>query len=600
MMNKIKQLSKHLINLIAAGEVIERPMNVVKELVENSLDAKSTQISINLIDCGIKQIEVIDNGSGINKIDLPIALMKHTTSKIATDDDLFNILTLGFRGEALASIASVSDFYIASNDGDTNYFIHKKADVLIEEGPANINKGTKIIVKNLFYNTPARFKNLANQYVELSQTEEMINKLALAHPNVNFKLTNNDKILLQTNGNNQLEVAHAIYGADTALKLIEFNGANNLYQINGYCSNNEIFKSNRNAITIIINGRVIKNYSLIKAILDAYQTILPVGKFPTVILNIKCNANILDVNVHPSKLEIRFTDEFGLRQLITSTIKNALINSELLKFRKQDFEEDVEDLKESIDLNYQTNDKSLEESLKEQKEIDPFSSFNLSQIRIIEPKEETKKVDINIQTIDNFTKRHFFSELHYIGQYNITYLLMEHDTTLYIIDQHAAMERVMYEYLQKAILDVTTYQTELIVPIELTFTEAQVEILLSKKEELDRLKISCERLTNNSIVIRKIPTWIPQNNEVSYLSDIFNAFLNNLSLDKSDILDDLIKTMSCKKSIKANMAITIPEIQALMKKLDQCTMPYSCPHGRPTIVKFTNSEIEKMFKRINQ
>ena len=377
MMNKIKPLSKHLINLIAAGEVIERPMNVVKELVENSIDAKATKITINLQDCGIKMIEVIDNGEGISKEDLPIALLKHTTSKISTENDLFNIASLGFRGEALASIASVSDFYIASNNGDTNYFIHKKADKLIDEGNSNINKGTKIIVKNLFYNTPARYKNLANQYVELSVTEDLINKYALSHPEIAFTLTNNERVLIKTNALTSkdalTEVASNIYGGENAKCLIAFNSQNDLYQLSGLTSNNEVFRSNKSSITIIVNGRVIKNYSLFKAILDAYSSILPVGKYPITILKINCSYNLLDVNVHPSKLEIRFTDEPGLKSLITKTIKNALIESELLKYQKHDLHEDIE-------IDYQSE---KEEEIEEKSWEDEFT-FNPSNIKIID------------------------------------------------------------------------------------------------------------------------------------------------------------------------------------------------------------------------
>ena len=602
MMNKIKPLSKHLINLIAAGEVIERPMNVVKELVENSLDAKATNIIINLKDCGIKEIEIIDNGIGISKEDLPIALQKHTTSKIQTEDDLFNIATLGFRGEALASIASVSDFYIASNNKETNYFLHKKADVLIDEGIANINPGTKIIVKNLFYNTPARFKNLANQYTELAVTQDLIQKFALSNPNISFTFTNNDKLILKTNNNlnidnSQLSVATNIYGSDVAKCLITFNGENNLYQITGLASNNEIFRSSRNNVTILVNGRIIKNYAIYKSIIDAYQTILPVGKYPVVILNINCANNILDVNVHPSKLEIRFSDEQGLKALITTTIKNSLINSELLKYQKEEFDDD--EFKEEIEVNYSNDEKKIDNPWDEQ------FDFNLKNIKIIEPtvkEDEIKKVEqLSIEDLEegNF-KRHFFQKLRYIGQYNITYLIMEHDGTLYIIDQHAAMERVMYEYISKEILNTNTYQIELSIPIELNYNLAEQKLLFNKQSEINQLKIEFEKYRNDSIIVRKIPTWIPKNNEVEFLQDIFDAFMNNLSLNKKDVLDDLIKSMSCKKSIKANMAISNEEVNALMLKLDQCEMPYSCPHGRPTIIKFTNYDIEKLFKRVNQ
>jgi len=613
-MNNIKVLSPHLINLIAAGKVIEKPLNVVKELVENSLDAGSTEISIYLKDCGIKEITVIDNGCGIKDTDLPIALEKHSTSKIEKESDLFKISTLGFRGEALSSIASVSDFYIASNNGETNYFIHKKAGILIEKGVSNIKKGTKIVVKNLFFNTPARLKHLQNQYIELSLTQELIYKLSLANTFVKFSLYNNDKLLYKSSGNNDLlETINECYGPVVAKSLIKFDGSNNFYTIDGYTTNNEIFKSVRNHITIIINGRVIKNYSLIRAVLDSYQSILPVGKYPVTVLKIKCSFDLIDVNVHPSKLEIRFTDELGLKDLITKTIKLSIVQSELLKYQKIDEITKLElneekDIQYNVNLEIDTIDSKNEVAINKDNQNDKNETitederwdnmFQNSNVKIYEP---TIKKEVQVQqTIEEHIDRNFFSSLRYIGQYRVTYLVMEGVDTLYLIDQHAAMERCRYEELLKIFKYDNHESIDLLVPININLTSAEIELLKLKELDLAKIGIIYEPFSTTSIIIRSIPSWIPKNLEVEYLNDIIYAFINNNEANKEIMLNDMIKQISCKSSIKANMAIRDDEVKVLMEKLDKCVMPYTCPHGRPTIIKFTNYEIEKMFKRINQ
>ena len=336
-MKQIYELSEKLSNLIAAGEVVERPMNVVKELVENSIDAGSTQIKIELEDCGMQSVTVLDNGEGINASQLPIALKRHATSKIKDEEDLFKIASLGFRGEALPSIASVSDFTISSNDGSTSSSLHVIGGKTVSQTSSPMPKGTMVEVKKLFFNTPARFRNLGSSYQELNTITEYITKIAISHPEIAFTLINNQKTLLQTSGDGDLlAVLKEAYGANTVKTMIPFKGSNNEYQISGFATNNEIFKSSRNYLTILVNGRVIKNLNMQYAITDAYQTILPVGKYPVVVLSIDCAYDLIDVNVHPSKLEIRFTSEYDLRKLITKSIKDAMLSSELLKFKKDE------------------------------------------------------------------------------------------------------------------------------------------------------------------------------------------------------------------------------------------------------------------------
>lgn len=603
----IQELPEYLTNLIAAGEVVERPMNVVKELIENSIDANATSIKIDLNDCGLTGITVTDNGDGINESQLPTAIKRHATSKIKTEEDLFRIASLGFRGEALASIASVSDFRITSNDTLSNYYLHYKAGKKVSEGIANLPKGTQVEVKNLFFNTPARFKHLGNEYQELATITDLIYKVAIANPNISFQLTNNQKILFKTSGNKDLlEVISEAYGVKTAKLMIEFSNNNEFYRISGYTTNNEIFKSNRNSLIIIVNGRVIKNLNLLYAITDAYQTILPVGKYPVTVLNIDCPFDLIDVNVHPSKLEIRFTDESSLRSLITNTIKNALRESELLKYKKEEtqFREDEMDIypenliSSAVKPVFQEN--SFEEQSNEDEE-DWLESFKEPTIKVIEPKpiiEKETYEQIDSQIFD--TSRDFFKSLNYLGQYHQTYLLLEDDDTLYLIDQHAAMERCMYEKISKAFSGQTNTLYDLLIPITLEYSKNEIEAIYRVQDEINKIGIAFDEFGGNTIIIRTIPEWIPKDLQVEFISDIFNHLANNQYINKAILYDGLAKSLSCKKSIKAHMQITNEEVHKLLNDLDNCEMPYTCPHGRPTLIKFTKYEIEKLFKRVNQ
>ena len=332
MRKPILVLSNELANMISAGEVVERPLSVVKELVENAIDANATNIKIELLDSGLKYISITDDGIGMTKDEIPTALLRHATSKIASKIDLFSISSLGFRGEALPSIASVSKMRITSStDGISGYFYEYVNLEIKDQGLIAFKKGTKIEVEDLFYNTPARYKHLSNLSTELAKIMEFVNRLAIAYPSVSFFVSNNNKILLQTRKDDSIvNVVSNVYGNDVAKNLIYFSGKNSLYSIKGYTTKNSVFRSNKNYINIIINGRIIKNQQIIYAITDAYKTILPVGKYPITILEIETDPTLIDVNVHPSKLEIRFTEEYELRRLITFTISEAIKKVDLI------------------------------------------------------------------------------------------------------------------------------------------------------------------------------------------------------------------------------------------------------------------------------
>lgn len=603
-MSKIIQLPENLANMIAAGEVVERPANVVKELVENSFDAGSTSIKIDLIDAGLEKITVTDNGSGIEKEQIPVALKRHATSKISCVEDLFSISSLGFRGEALPSIASVSIFTITSStDGNTAYYYKYEGLELIGEGVTSLPKGTKVEVEKLFYNVPARLKYLSSAATELSLVMNFITKYAIAYPEVSFNVTNNGKTIFKTTGRDSIEELLAnIYGLSTAKNMLHFEGANNLYTISGMCSNNSVYRSNKNAITVIINKRLIKNLSIQYAITDAYKTILPVGKYPVVILEIKCLSSLIDVNVHPSKLEIKFTDEYLLKNLITNAIKNALYEEPLIYQEKptlprEDETKKVEELPIQTPKTTKIETKEIldwDDFLEEDEEIDEEKNNNVLKEEIIDQVEnENKQLELFSEEDNSF-----FTKLTYIGQYNLTYLLMEYDNDLYLIDQHAAMERWMYEKISKEFEKEQQEFFELLVPFNLEFSISELNLIQTYFPELLKLGITCEIFGTNTIIVRSIPTWIKVEYAEIYVRDIINHMMLLNSSPKAKVMDALAKSLSCKKSIKADTLIRIDEVNTLMKNLDSCKMPYTCPHGRPTLIKFSLYEIEKMFKRV--
>lgn len=607
----INELSKEIANLISAGEVVERPASVVKELVENAIDAEATIIKVELINSGIKKITVLDNGFGMTKDQIPVAIKPHATSKIKTSKDLFNIATLGFRGEALPSIQSVSKMKITScTDGINGYFYQYKSSDLIAEGVTPMPIGTKVEVENLFFNTPARLKHLSTESVELSHITTLINRIALANPHISFTLINNNKTVYQTDGNNDLiSLMGQTYGLDVARNLISFENKNDLYHIKGYTTTNNVYRSNKNYINIIINNRIIRNLNILFAVTDAYKSIIPVGKYPITLLEIKCDPSLIDVNVHPTKLEIRFTDELILREMITSTIGKVLYKTELVY---EAVEKDIKQEIPVIDENpFVTVIKEDEPEILKEESIetlwDEFDEDNSSELDDddyddIDEDFEDDNDEFELETKVELQKVEFkesiFDTLTYIGQYHKTYLLFDGGTDLYLIDQHAAMERCMYEKIKKSFEIESNQSYEVLVPFKLDFSVSEIPLINEKETELTKLGIKFEPFGGTTIIIREIPLWIPKNLEIEFISDIINHLINNQNVSKSVMYESLAKKLSCKKSIKANTFILESEVKELLNNLKQCQMPYTCPHGRPTLVKISTYEIEKMFKRV--
>lgn len=568
-MPMIIQLDEHLSNMIAAGEVVERVSSVVKELVENSLDANATEITIDLVDSGIREIKVTDNGIGMDKIDIHTCFLRHATSKIKNQYDLFRINTLGFRGEAIPSIASVSDMTIKSNSTDTGYYIHLRASKLMDEGIISLNRGTEITVSNLFFNTPARLKYLKSENVELANVCEIVDKLAIANPTVRFKLTNNKKVLLQTNGNNDMKsIIGNIYGLDAIKNMLEVENEKNGIKIKCYLAQPIVNKSRKSAITLIINGRDVKNFSVMNSIIDGYDTYIPVGRYPLAVVFVKMDPMLIDVNVHPTKKEVRLSSEDLLKSLITKTIKDALFKSRLIP------EINIKEEKETFKNEIKTEVKK--------------------EVNYIEKMEYSKQSFLN-EEIETLEKR--LPYLEYIGQYAGTYLIFQNESGMYLMDQHAAAERVRYEKYIEALSNPTTITQDLLVSTIIEVTKQEKIFIDKNMVEFNKLGIKLEEAGPSSYYLRSVPVWII-GNAIEIVEEMIKFIVESNTIDIKSIRDELAKSISCKGAIKANKNLNNDEVNALVTQLSKCKNPFTCPHGRPTIISFTKYEIEKLFLRV--
>ena len=601
-MAKINILNEHLINLIAAGEVIERISSVVKELVENSIDAESTNISISLVDSGLKEICVIDNGIGMDEVEMHKAILPHATSKINDESDLFNIKTLGFRGEALASIVAVSNMKIKSSTGDKKGFMMGlKGGAITSEAYIGHAKGTEIQVRDLFYNTPARLQNLKSIQAELSYVTDFVTKIALANPHIAFKLTNNDQKIFQSFGNgNRLEVINQIYEVNVCKNMITIANSNNLFKISGLISNISVTRSSRNNMTIIVNGRVVRNNNITNAIIEGYKTLLTVGRYPICVIEIDVDYSLVDVNVHPTKAEVRFSEEAQLLELIKETISSSLLRSNLIVNKdKEDVNDDPFD---SI---------VFDDEEEEEKEDDIFEKKEtvFEEVKPVEiiPEKKVEKEEIKpVQTSFDFINKEIkddtevekITELHFVGQLFGTYILAQNDDFFYMIDQHAANERINYEKIIKDLKNEKIVKYDLLIPIKLSFTQSEAILINEKKETINSLGIDFEEFGGTSFIVRSVPLWVNQSIASDYIEDVFMQVIREKKSTKEEFLDNLAKSLACKRSIKGNEFIGKTQIDFLLEDLVKCSNPYTCPHGRPIIIKYSKYQIEKWFKRV--
>ena len=586
-MSKIHIMSEALANKIAAGEVVEKCASIVKELVENSIDAHATNIKINLLKGGLDSINVNDDGEGMDEKDAKLAFYRHATSKLLHDDDLFFISTMGFRGEALPSIASVSEVILKTSNGTSSSYIHIKGSEILEERSSDLRVGTDITVTNLFYNTPARLKYLKSENTELYNSVNLIEKLALAHPDIKLTLTNNAKVLLKTSGSaNLLKTIHEIYGLNVSNKMLEFKNSNNDFDIYGYICKPEILKSNKNAISTFVNDRLVRNTEINRAINDAYYTYKPEGKYPVVVLKINTDPTLVDVNIHPTKQDIKLSKMSDLYDLIYTTIKDTLYNNLLIPNALK--EESVNIIKDSVIADIVN---TMVEDKKEnvQTELD----FKVA----VTGENATKEITASDKVIINKDMKSLI--LHPVGLALGTYIIAENDEGIFLIDQHAAQERINYERYMKALKEKKVSTTNLLLPITIELSTSDYTILKENLATLTNMGFDFEEFGVNTYIVKTHPTWLLEGHEEESVRKIVDLIISGISkFDPVKFNESIAITLACKMSIKANYHISFKEQEELLNELVLCDNPYNCPHGRPTIIKFSIYDLERMFKRV--
>ena len=588
-MGKIKVMNELLANKIAAGEVVEKVVSIVKELVENSVDAGATNIKIDLKEAGLREILVTDDGVGMTRDDALLAFQRHATSKLYTDDDLFSIHSLGFRGEALPSIAAVSEIILKTCQEEVGTLIHIKGGKILEEKASDARIGTQITVTNLFYNTPARLKHLSSLYSELSSVTEYVNKMSLSYPNIKFRLTNDEKELLNTDGSdNLLKVIKSIYGLNIAKKMLPISVSNDDYEVSGYISLPEVNRSSRNHMTVLVNGRVVRNQILGRVINDSYSSYKEDTRYPIVVLNIKTDPTLIDVNIHPSKQDIKFSNFEDLKELISNGIKDV-IKTKLLIPKIEIKEEKEEPKYENLSLKLERN--IISDNNNENKELlTKLINFeNIPNNELDSEEEEEYQEELPKEKLP---------ELYPIGLALGTYIICENEKGIYLIDQHAAEERVNYEKYSYLLSHPNNNTIGSITPIVIELPIQDYLIIKNNFDILDSLNIKVEEFGQNSFRVVSHPTWFPEGREEQTIRNIMETIKEeekNFNLAK--FRNHVAATMACKASVKGNTRITKEDMESIIDKLRKCNNPFNCPHGRPTIIHFTIYELEKMFKR---
>ena len=667
MSNRINILDDLTINKIAAGEVVERPSSVTKELVENSIDAKSTQIVIDIIDGGKKQIRITDNGTGILSSEVDKSFLRHATSKIKKIDDLYDLYSLGFRGEALASIASVSRLEMITKTKEeplgTKVILEGGKEVLKE--PVGTKNGTTIIIRDLFFNTPVRQKFLKSTHAETINISDLINKLAIGNTNVQFKYINNGKLMLNTPGDGKLiNVIRSIYGKEVVENLIEIKEECKYCTISGYIGNNNIYRSNKNLQHIYINHRFVKSKIILDAINEAYKSIIPINKHGICFLNIEIDPAKIDVNIHPTKMEIKFENDKDLYIEIRDIIRKKLLNSALIgryeiydndssnknarnDVRYSSFDEaknevnanesielienkatpkedllqspatfltlkealEVEEVKESKELiKSNANKENLykednNEKLIENKKgeyfidgaIDVSQSFTFDELSDLNNKNQETIVQEEITNIKS-EKRFSMTEFRVVGSILNTYIVLEKNSSMYLLDQHAAHEKVLYEeYMAK----FKNHKIDMQMLLDPIIIEVSNIDMLSIEKNIDlflKFGFEIELFGNNHIMIRGVPNIFGTPESEKFILQIIDS-IEDLT-NSYDLKGEKFASMACRAAIKANDKIHTVEMELLLRQMEECENPFTCPHGRPTIVEITKKEIEKMFKRI--
>lgn len=559
MMSKIIQLDEHLTNMIAAGEVVERPSGIIKELVENSIDAQSTRIDIETLNGGLDLIGVSDNGFGMDEIDLHQAFMRHSTSKINKAQDLNHIRTLGFRGEALPSISSVSKVKAISNQHE----IHLDNGVASEVRATSSNQGTSIWVSELFYKVPARLKHLRSPQYEGVRNLSVIQNLALANPHIAFSLTSDNNLVFQSSGKNDLrEVFYQIYGAQYANQTVLFDHKSNDFKIFGLYVLPHYHRANRNQIHLFLNHRLIRYPLITQTLLREFRRYMPIDRYPMIVLNIETDAQLVDVNVHPSKLEVRLSKEAELLMLIEKTIHESL---------KQ-----------------QMKSKEITHSVFEK----PMTVSLFDEPLFIEEEFKSPR-PLETESIDVVNEVKPSSWINVIGQHHGSYILAQDEEFLYIFDQHASMERINFEKVLVKLDKDQHDQQQLLAPYVF---ENRLLMMDNIDESLNRLEsfgLFLEPFSQKDLILRSIPLWM---NDLDPLNFV-NLLLDDISKDVASLNHKKLATIACHQSVRFNESLSQLQLQHIVDQLFHCEQPYHCPHGRPTFVKVSAKNLLKVFSR---
>ncbi|MFP7169204.1 DNA mismatch repair endonuclease MutL [Terribacillus sp. FSL K6-0262] len=606
----IQLMPDDLANKIAAGEVVERPASVVKELVENSIDANSTVIKVAVQEAGLTEISIVDNGDGMEPDDVERAFFRHATSKIRNEHDLFHVRTLGFRGEALASIAAVSQLEIKTSTGENaGVKLVMEGGAIKERSKCDARKGTEITVRHLFFNTPARLKYMKTIHTELGHVSEVINRLALAHPEIRFELTHNGKALFQSTGRgDMLQIVAQIYGNSVAKKMVKATHETLDYKLAVLAAKPEINRASRQYVSFIVNGRYIRNPILAKAVMQAYHTLLPIGRFPLAVISIEMDPVLVDVNVHPAKLEVRFSKEKELFDAVEQVVGKALRQQRLIPEAVAPKQKKVEERSEQQSFTFFEN--------KPIKEPDPqperwfFDEVKESAPPIIEVEGEGKpepevflsdpdEANEPGDTVDPENEPEYaVPPMYPIGQHHGTYILAENEEGLFLVDQHAAQERIKYEYYREKIGEVEKELQELLIPLTFDFTRQESLIIEQYREELEAVGLFFESFGGHTYIVRSHPQWFPKGFEEEIIREIVEQVMQESKVDIHKLREEAAIMMSCKRSIKANHHLNHDDMFHLLEELRTSQDPFTCPHGRPIIIRFTSYELEKLFKRV--
>jgi DNA mismatch repair protein MutL len=587
-MGKIRILDEATINKIAAGEVIERPASIVKELVENSIDAGATAISVEIQEGGKSFINVSDNGCGIMKEDTEQVFFRHATSKIKDSADIQGISTLGFRGEAMASIAAVSEVELLTKAEEDTAGSHViiKGGKLVQSKSIGYPTGTSVTVRDLFFNTPARLKFLKSDTSEQGAIVDIIEKLAMTNTGISMKLTVNNKVVLHTPGNGDLlSVILCIYGKNISGAMLPLEYKNDIISIEGYIGKPEIARGNSTYMTFSVNKRYVKNRMMAEAVKQAYKTLLMNNRYPFSIININIKSEMTDVNVHPTKQEVKFSDERAIFNTLYLAVKNCLNNNSLI------FEnlEDVTEPQEAPSSAFESR------SSYEPKNVS-FDQLSFGK-ETAAPKIDSYKRQYDYDRKPEVQQKQFNNEIRIIGQLFGTYILGQMDDDFCIIDQHAAHERIMFEYIKEKYNEKNISVQELMMPIVIELSPAEKVLYTENSLIFQNLGFEIEWFGENTLAIRAVPILMGEPCTGEFFSNILDSLKESTSIASSP-LDKIIISMACKNSIKAGDNIAPEEISVLLERLMKTSQPYTCPHGRPTIITMSRYELEKKFKRI--